>query len=184
MKKFIICIFILPLIIGCSNQDGSTDNSADISDSITRPDSEVLGATIYLYKKDQITTKVIADKILKFEINDSTMAYVLDIDLLDSLGMVTTHIVGDSGIIKETDGFLKIYGNVKVVTDDSTILYTDYLIWDSRTNRIRTDAFVRIERDDDIISGWGLDADNRLTSIKILDRVTGEITNPEKFKDQ
>jgi LPS export ABC transporter protein LptC len=131
-----------------------------------------------------VTARVNAERIIKFELNDSTMAYNLDIDILDSLGQVTSNIVGDSGVIREKEAYLNIYGNVKVVSDDSTTLETDYLYWDSRTDRIKTHTFVRIVKDLDVITGWGLDADHKLNSIKILDRVSGEIIDPEKFQEE
>lgn len=187
MKHFVFYIFIITAALitgGCSDQAASNKSSALPVDSIIKPNSEVFGATIYLYDKEMITAKVNAVKILKFDLNDSTMAYELDIDILDSLGKVTTNIVGDSGIIREKDAYLQIYGNVKVITEDSTTLDTDFLRWDSKTDRISTHSFVRIVQDNDVITGWGLDADHKLNSIKILDRVSGEIKDPDKFKDE
>lgn len=180
-------IYILALVAlaaltaGCSADKSNTSNVSG-DDSLSRPDSEVSGARIYLYDKGKVTSEIFSEKIFKFENKDSTAAYKLDIDILDSLGNVSTHVVGDSGFIRETKGFLNIFGNVVVVTDDSTRLETEYLWWDSNTDRIKTDAFVRITRGEDVITGWGLDADNRLKDFKILSQVSGTITDPEKLQ--
>ncbi|MEW6411371.1 MAG: LPS export ABC transporter periplasmic protein LptC [Candidatus Zixiibacteriota bacterium] len=183
-KIHILVVLLAALILtGCSNDSGKTSNVASAEDSLTRPDSEVSGAKIYLYDRGQVTSAIVSEKIIKFEEIDSTMAYQLDIDIFDSTGHVSTQVVGDSGIIRENRGVINIYGNVVVITDDSTKLETEYLWWDSNTDRIKTDAFVRITRGEDIITGWGLDADNRLKDFKILSQVSGTIEDPEKLQE-
>lgn len=176
---------MVALTAGCSADKSNTGNLSSADDSLSRPDSEVSGARIYLYNKGRITSEIYSEKIIKFEGKDSTAAYRLDIDILDSAGNVSTHVVGDSGFIRETKGFVNIFGNVVAVTDDSTVLETEYLWWDSNTDRIKTDAFVRITRRDEVdIAGWGLDADNRLKDFRILSQVSGEIKDPEKLQEE
>jgi hypothetical protein len=220
MKTYISIILVLMLlaISGCG--DGkSNPNQASDSDTLNKPDSEVRGAKIFLYDKGEVTTRIRAERIIKFEAADSTVAYKLNIDMLDSAGNVSTQVVGDSGIIRENKGLMKIYGNldidvldsagnvstnivgdsgmfrenneladiygnVVVVTEDSARLETDYLWYDSYTRRIKTDAFVRITRGDDVVTGWGLDADNKLTRIKILNKVSGKLKNVEQVDSQ
>lgn len=182
IKYMWITLALLVVIIGCSREE-STHNLSSLNDSITRPDSEVRGAKIYLYDKGEITAEVISDKIVKFESNDSTMAYKLDINIIDTLGHVSTTVTGDSGIIRENQRVMNIYGNVVVVTEDKTRLETEYLWWDANTDRIKTDAFVRITKGSDVITGWGLDADNKLTRIKILNQVSGTLTDPKKLNE-
>ncbi len=185
MSKYAIHTILAALLLialgGCSSDKSNTSALTD-DDSLFRPDSEVIGARIYLYDRGRVTSEIYSDKILKFEQRDSTAAYKLDIDILDSLGNVSTHVVGDSGFIRETKGQVNIFGNVVVTTDDSTVLETEYLWWDSNTDRIKTDAFVRITSGDDVITGWGLDADNRLKDFKILSQVSGTIADPEKLQ--
>lgn len=180
MKYFItLCLFLL---IGCSHNDSGVSDKSTESDSIVLPDSEVRTAEIFVYEKGDVKAEIKADKILKFDKIDSTQAYVLDINILDTLGTVSTNIVGDSGVIREAEGILHIYSNVVVFTSDSTKLETEYLWWDSNTNRIKSDQFVRITKHNDVITGYGLDADNELNSIKILNQVSGEVNDAEKLE--
>jgi LPS export ABC transporter protein LptC len=177
-------MILILAVAGCSTDKSNTGNLSSQGDSLFRPDSEVSGARIYLYDKGQVTSEIYSKKIMKFEEKDSTAAYELNINIFDSTGRVSTHIVGDSGFIRENKGFMNIFGNVVVITDDSTTLETEYLWWDSNTDRIKTDAFVRITQGEDIITGWGLDADNRLKDFKILSQVSGTITDPEKLQQE
>jgi len=185
IKKYIILLLLILMVIaGCSNEENTNNNISSLADTLAKPDSEVHGAKIYLYKKGEVTAEIKADKIVKFEAKDSTMAYNLNIKILDSLGKVSTKVFGDSGIIHESKGLLNIYGNVVVISENKTKLETDYLWWNSKTDRIKTDAFVRITEGKDVVTGWGLDADNKLSRIKILNRVSGTLSNPEKLNEE
>ena len=175
MLKILLLLVTICAISGCSSND-FTKNSQTGTDSANLPDSEVEGAKIYLYDRGSVTTEIVAERIIKFEAIDSTIGYSLDIVFFDSLGHVSSTVVGDSGLIREAQGMLHIYGNVIVDTEDSAQLETDYLYWDKETQKIRTDAFVRItDKDDNVITGWGMIADRNLVPFKILRQVSGTI---------
>lgn len=167
-------------LVGCSNKEKVSSDSDSVDRSELVPDSELRGATIYLYEKDKVTTEVKAERLKKFEALDSTMAYVLNVNFFDSIGHVTTNLVGDSGVIRELSNQLSVYGNVVVVTDDSSRLETDYLYWNTNKDKIVTDAFVRIIKKNDVITGWGMEADPHLTRIKVLNRVSGTVHDAEE----
>ena len=169
-------LLIAAIIAGCSSRERTSTDSSRIADTISRPDSEVRGATIYLYEGERVTAEIHATRILKYQAKDSTMAYTVNVDAFDSLGALSTTLVGDSGLVREESGIMDVFGNVVVTTPDQAILHTDYLYWDSRTEKIRTDAFVRITRGPDTMTGWGLEADEKLTRLKILNRVSGKLT--------
>ncbi len=164
------------LVAGCNSERIADKSTPSESDSLLIPDAEVYGATIQLYDKGRVTTKILADKIVKFDSIDSTMGYDLDIDFYDSTGAVSSHVVGDSGVIRENAGLLHIFGNVVVVTNDNRKLNTDDLLWNKATNKITTDAFVRITRGKDVVTGWGLVANNDLSQVTIK-KASGEMSD-------
>jgi len=177
---WIIILLGLVGLTGCGKEQTASTGRAALTDSSLQPDSEVSGARIYLYDRGRVTTEIVAEKIVKYETLDSTMAYTLDIDVYDSTGAVTTDIVGDSGIIRESTGNMSIYGNVVVLTADCFKLETEYLYWDAQIDSIKTDAFVRLTKGKDIITGWGLQADQQLRSTRILSQVSGTIKDPKE----
>ncbi len=183
VKAALCGLLFLAILSGCSSKEPSATDSADLNDSASKPDTEVSGAKIYLYDRGRVTTEILSERIIRFESNDSTMAYKLEIDILDSAGQVSTEIVGDSGIIREVSGQLYIYGNVVVITEDDSRLETDYLWWDSKADKIKTDSFVKITREGDVITGWGLVADEKLNSYKILNQVSGAVKDAKKLTD-
>lgn len=168
------------VLAGCSNREKVSSDTDSTENAGLLPDSELRGATIYLYEKDKVMTEIRAERVLKFEAKDSTMAFALEMDFFDSTGHITTELVGDSGIIRELTNQLYVFGNVVVVTDDKSKLETDYLYWNTLKDKIETDAFVRITKKDDVITGWGMEADPGLTRIKVLNRVSGTVHDAEE----
>jgi len=102
------------------------------------------------------------------------MGYVVDADFFDSLGQKISTLVGDSSLTRENSGHLWVYGNVVVVVlENNTRLETDYLHWNPDIKKIQTDAYVKITKNGDVVTGWGMEADQKLTRIKILKQVSG-----------
>ncbi|HEX2897508.1 MAG TPA: LPS export ABC transporter periplasmic protein LptC, partial [candidate division Zixibacteria bacterium] len=129
--RTVLATLLVLLVVGCSSKEKVSSDTDSSGQAGMLPDSELRGATIYLYEKEKVTTEIRAERVLKFEAKDSTMAYNLNMDFFDSTGHRTTQLVGDSGIIRELSNQLYVYGNVVVVTDDKSRLETDYLYWNT-----------------------------------------------------
>ncbi len=71
------------------------------------------------------------------------------------------------------------YDKVVVVSDSGSVLKTDSLFWNSRTQKIETDAFVEIISPTEHIRGHGLISNQNLTDYRIF-RVTGEAVVKEE----
>ena len=171
-------LLLVLLAASCSRQ-GSSSSDRAVNDSLLQPDSEVFGADITLYDGALRKALIKADRIKRFEAVDSTMAYVVSVDFLDSLGNVTSNLVGDSAIIRETTQRMTVYSNVIVVTPDGGKLETDSLVWNPDIQKIQTDAYVVLTRERDVMTGWGLEANHDLTHLTIR-RSAGTISNPKK----
>ncbi len=180
IRKFLTLIVLALLIqAGCTSEKSSSTVPAS-TDTSTRPDTEVIGARIHLYEGSRVTTEVQADRVRRFEVKDSTAAYTVVVDFLDTLGQVTSNVVGDSSVIRENTGHLQIFGHVVVNTKENSVLETDYLVWNPDINKIQTDAFVKITRKGkDVVTGWGMEADKELTHLKILRQVSGTVSEEE-----
>lgn len=168
---------------GCGERTVS-DRAAGGVDSVLQPDSEVFGANIYLYDGNRVTTEIRADKIVRFETIDSTMGYHLDVDFFDSLGQITSNLVGDSGVIREKINQMEVYGHVVVLTEDSTRLDTDYLRWNPKRDKIESEAYVVFTRGDDIVTGWGMEADPDLGRLKIKSQVSGTVSKEKVLEEE
>ena len=126
----VIALALIGLICACSDQQLSGNRKSDATDSAYLPDSEVTGATYYLYEKGRITTRIVADSTRTYESLDSTTAYDLDIYFMDESGRVTSNLVSDSGIIREQAAIHHIYGNLVFESYDSAGLVSTHLVGD------------------------------------------------------
>lgn len=179
-----LTLLLTAVLVGCGRDDLSSNGRSAFIDSASHPDTETSGAVINLFDRGRVTAEIVADKIVQFASKDSTMAYRLDIDSYDSLGNVSTEVTGDSAIIRENDGFFTVFGNVVVVTPDKRRLETEYLHWNSKNDRIYTDAFVRITTPQETIRGWGLEADQSVKRYKILHQVSAEVDDAERLEQE
>jgi LPS export ABC transporter protein LptC len=93
--------------------------------------------------------------------------------------------VADSGRIQEKKQKFEALGDVVVTTDEGIKLQTESLRWDPQVNKIVTDDFVTITKDQNVITGYGLEADQQLKHLIIKKQVKGKISDvsEEGLKD-
>ncbi|SYZ74512.1 conserved hypothetical protein [Candidatus Zixiibacteriota bacterium] len=184
-KSALIFALFAFILTGCGEKEELKAPSGD-ADSVSageiRPDQELRNAQIYLYNKGLRTTDVYADFIKKFEKHDSTIAWGLKVDFFDSTGKEISNLSADSGLIRERTNMMVAYGHVSVISQDSSHLETEELSWNAMENKIETDKFVTIVQHGDTLTGYGLEADQRLTHIKIKNQVSGRLKNSQNIE--
>lgn len=84
----------------------------------------------------------------------------------DSMG-VSSRLTANYGISYENSHEMIVRDNVQVVNVNGEIMNTEELIWNSKTEKITSDKFVKIQTKDEIIYGDGLEANQDLTNYKI-----------------
>lgn len=175
----------LLLLFGCTTQESSRSGQNSSTDSSHQPDSELSGTRIRLYDGGRVTTEILSERIVEFEKLDSSMSYGVHVTTYDSLGRPAGWVIADSAIIRENTGKIDLFGHVVLVNSRQTRLKTDYLRWDSETDRMETEEYVDIKRGDDWVTGWGLEADGNLNwyHIKKVDKVHGDLSNIGTFNE-
>lgn len=66
----------------------------------------------------------------------------------------------------------RLDGNVRITSAGQTKFMTNQLYWNQRDHKLYSDSFIRIERPDRTLEGYGFTANERLTSYQIR-RVSG-----------
>jgi LPS export ABC transporter protein LptC len=170
-KRHIILLSgILVLLSGCQREQPP---KAPIPRNL--PDQVLSNATMVFTQNGVKTTVIKAKTISKWSNKDLTQAESLLVDFYDEKGEHTSQLVADSGWIKEKAQMLGVWGNVQVITDEKVKLETQTLNWDPNKRKITTEDFVKITKDEDVMTGYGLEADQELKNIKIKTEVKGEI---------
>jgi len=184
----LLLIIILGLIVSCSEKNEIRSPGGDDGDgsteSVQRPDQQIRGAQIFLYKGSVITTDIQADYIEKFSKRDSTPAWGLNVYFYNPEGEMTSHLEADSGLVRESSNWMVANGNVVVInTEDSARLETEQLYYYGRTETIETDSFVTIYQRGDTLRGYGLKADQGLKRVRIKRQVSGTLQNADNMAD-
>ncbi len=91
----------------------------------------------------------------------------------------TSELTARRGRVNDRTRDFAAYDHVVVTSDSGSVLKTDSLFWNSRTQKIETDAFVEIISPHEHIRGHGLVSDQSLKDYRIF-KVTGEAVVKEE----
>jgi len=140
------------------------------------PDSIIESANIVLASQGKKEAVINAAQLTVFDKEDSTLAKDLKVDFYDEEGNYRSTLTADEGLVRQKTQRLTVWGHVVVVSDSSR-LDTESLKWDPLRKLITTEDFVTLKRGSDIVTGYGMEADNNLENIRILNDVKGRITD-------
>lgn len=176
------CLLIAVFITACTDRvpESRTDTFGQTQGLL--PDEILYESDISLSEQGRKKLLIESSYLERYSTIDSALMTGIEATFFDSIGKVTSTLVSDSGIIREQSGRLHVWGQVRVVSDNGVTLEADSLFWDQEKDSVTTDSFVKITRKGNIQTGYGLQADNRLTNIRIKRQITGEFENPEAVK--
>jgi LPS export ABC transporter protein LptC len=165
-------------LLGCQKQERSNIPNPAPSE----PDEVLFNSTINLTSRGMLTSKIKADKILRFEDREPMVLYKIDAFFYDSTGKEEARVKADSGTAVERTNFVQLRGKVKVTYANGTVIDTDSLKWDQAGDKVTTDGFVKIvKKDGSELEGEGLITDPQFTSYRIIKPV-GSIRVDEEEK--
>ena len=86
---------------------------------------------------------------------------------LDNNFNPVTSIQCDSAYFDKNNALWSLTGNVRISSVNNDLILTDQLMWDQRTHRMYSDAFIHIEKQGRIIEGYGYESNERLTTYQL-----------------
>lgn len=137
------------------------------------PDQESWNSRIIVSNDGVISAVIKAGYIAVY--NDKQVTMLEDgvhVDFYEE-GVITSTLISDRGEVDDETQDLSGYGNVIIEGEDGTILETEEIHWTNETERIHTEAFVKITSPEEIIQGYGMESDANLSNYTIY-RVTGQ----------
>jgi len=181
-KNLSIQIVVLIMLLTCAC---GRDESNAPALPVDVPDQIMENSTITFSEEGIRSATIFAEYVEVYEKRDLKKAKKVHVDFYDKDGTHTSVLVADSGVIRERKRKFEALGNVVVTTDEGIKLETQSLRWDPESAKIVTDDFVAITKDKDVITGYGLEADQELKHFVIKKKVRGEIKElpQEDLKD-
>jgi LPS export ABC transporter protein LptC len=177
MRKVLAILILSALFISCEEK---------LKPSIVQlpygqiPSQESWNSTIIFSDSGRVRAILKANHIMVFHDQDVTILNQgFRVDFYDENGKHTSYLIADSGRVFEKTKNLEAYGNIVAVSDDGTKVETSRLFWDNDRNKVRSDAFVKVTSPNEILQGYGFEADQDLKNYVVY-RVSGQAKVEEK----
>lgn len=172
-------LLALSMAAACSKIEKQPEEQSD--EKI--PDSVIQNATVALITEGIKEAVILADTLIVFDREDSTVARGVKVDFYDENGEYRSTLTSKEGLVRQTRRELSVWGDV-VVESDSSRLETESLNWDPDRRLITTDDFVKLHRGNDIVTGYGMEADSKLEHVRVLRDVKGSITDIPQSEEE
>jgi LPS export ABC transporter protein LptC len=95
------------------------------------------------------------------------MSKGVKVEFYNDSEIVNSFLTANYAINRKKKNIMEAKNDVVVVNTKGEQLNTERLIWDGSKRRIHTDAFVKITTKDQVITGTGLDSDERFEDYEI-----------------
>ena len=157
---------------GCSS-DGSDESAGDsgLADEI------ITGFTTIETDSGKVKWRLGAPTARRFNTRQVFIMERPTIEFFDPAGRLETTLVSESGEYSQETHDMLAYGNVVVTSVAGDVLETDSLRYLNSEDKIVSDCFVKLTRGNDVITGYGLEADNTLSSVDIKRDVNARIVD-------
>ncbi len=113
---------------------------------------------------------------------EPTELRLMTVRFYDGGGVVRSVLTSRRGEIDESTRTLFAQDSVVVVTPDGERLETESLRWDPRAERITTDAYFRLTKGRDVLTGTGFSADPDLRRYSVVRDVRAEVRDQDDTK--
>lgn len=160
----IVCLTATSLVAGGCDRG----TSQEASERELLPDQEIDGFSLTQTADGRKLWTLSADHALIYEQADRVEMLKVHLDFFDRDGEVRSTMTSSQGNLLRRTNDMEALGNVVVTARDGTRLDTERLTWDERAGKIRSDRFVRVTKDKDVMTGVGLEADPDLTNVRVM----------------
>lgn len=104
--------------------------------------------------------------------NITVLPHGVDVFFYDPRGKQTSTMHADSAILRRNSDLMEAYRNVKVVNENGEKLETQELFWRNSQNsaerELYSNAYVQITKDEEVLFGEGLKANESFSKYRIL----------------
>ena len=164
---FLAAVMFL-LLSGCSSSKKNLTDAILERDSL--PTMQSLGVTTLISDSGITRYKIITEEWNIFDKkNPPHWAFEKGIYLekFDTLLRIDANILADTAYYYEKKKLWELRGNVKILSQQGDKFETQQLFWDERNKKIYSDQYIRIERPEKAIAGYGFESNQELTEYEI-----------------
>ena len=166
-------LFGVGMIVSCKND---LDKVAAVVVAGSSPDLITLDAEYLFTDSGHVRNRLRAGRISEWGTDPkrTEMTDGVEIVFFDTLGVQTSVLTSQRGLIQPTEKRMEVNGEVVFINKKGERLETEQLTWVQDSGLVRTDKAVRIQRGPDVIHGMGLDAKEDFSHY-VIHRITGQL---------
>jgi LPS export ABC transporter protein LptC len=170
-RRVLLCGFLALLLAGCQGKPASTSSGSDIA----IPDQEARDFTLTESSEGKKSWTLYASYAAMYNDRGLVDARTVRIDFFNAKGDRYSTLTADQGKVFQRTDNLEARGRVKITTASGVTLETDSLQWINTRSRIVSDAFVRVTRKGDVVTGTGFESDASLDHFHLSHQVQAEV---------
>jgi len=167
----ILALVAVAAIAGCQSRIAPTPRGADLR----FPDQEARDFTLTETSEGKKNWTLWASYAAMYNDRNLVDARSIRIEFFDSKGMRYSTLVADQGLVDQRTNNLEAVGKVRLVTETGVRMETDSLRWINNAQKIVSDAFVRVTRKQDVVTGYGFESDPNLDHFHLKREVRAEV---------
>ena len=173
------CVIVSALLAlgidGCRGKPTSTPSGAEIR----VPDQEARDFALTESSEGKKSWTLRASYAAMYNDRNLVDAQTVRIEFFNDKGETYSTLTADQGLVHQQTNDLEARGHVHIVTTTGVTLETDSLRWLNTTGKIVSDAFVRVTRKHDVVTGWGFESDANLDHFHLSREVRAEVREVE-----
>lgn len=162
LKKTLIISLLSLLLFSCDSEVVKT------FEEYTGPAIEAIDITTLFTEDAELKIKLQAPVQWELQNNDREFPEGMEVDFYDNDTVHTSKLTANYGYYTDETKIYKATGNVIIVNEEKgETMKTEELFWEPEKEIIYTEKFVRIQTQDEILEGYGLEAKEDFSSYKI-----------------
>ena len=166
-SKIIPVLFAFGILCSCENDVKEIES---LSNKKNEPVSRGKNVELIYSEKSNVKINITAPLMEEYGLEeDKYMEMKKGIKVLfyDTLMNVSSTLTANYAINRVAKKIMEAKDDVVVVNDKGEILNTEHLVWLQDSSKIYTDEFVKIQTEDEIIMGEGMEANQDFTKWSI-----------------
>ena len=175
----ILAVFAVAAIAGCQSRTAPKPSGADLR----FPDQEARDFTLTETSEGKKNWTLWASYAAMYNDRNLVDARSIRIEFFDSKGKRYSTLTADQGLVDQRTNNLDAVGRVRIVTETGVHMETDSLRWMNNTQKIVSDAFVKVTRNQDVVTGYGFESDPNLDHFHLKREVRAEVRDAGRGGD-
>jgi LPS export ABC transporter protein LptC len=170
-RRALVVLGLALLAAGCGDDDRviPRPTASDL------PSEEVRDFTLDESDQGQLEWTMHADYAASYQQRGVVEARNVAVEFFDEHGQKYSHLVAQQGVVHQPSNDMEAKGQVVVTTTDGVRVETDHLRFLNRERRIDSDAFVRLTRHGDVVTGVGFTSDPSLEHFTLKHEVRAQV---------